>query len=81
MLGRFKSGSKSFKRAGKVVEYEGTAIRQHKQPSTVLFIEYTKGGSLQKSIREVVDRLSGMLDFTMRVTERGGTPPGSILSS
>ena len=29
----------------------------------------------------MLDRLSGMLGFTMRVTERGGTPLGSLLSN
>ena len=55
--------------------------KKRQQPSTVLFVEYTEGGSLQKAIREVLDRLSGMLGFTMRVTERGGTPLGSLLSN
>ena len=40
-----------------------------KQPSTVLFVEYSKGGSYQKSMREVVDRVCELVGFTMRVTE------------
>ena len=51
------------------------------QPSTVLIVEHTKGGSLQKTVRAVVDRLQPLLGFSARVTERGGTPLGSILSS
>jgi hypothetical protein len=31
--------------------------------TTVMFVEFTKGGSLQKSIREVVDRITPMLGF------------------
>ena len=49
--------------------------KQSPRVSTVLFVEYSRGGSLQKRMREVVDRLSPMLGFSMRVTERGGTPP------
>ena len=52
-----------------------------KQPSTVLFVEFSKGGSLQKTVRGVLDRLEGMLGFTVRVTERGGTPLGALLSN
>ena len=51
------------------------------QPSTVLFCEYSKGGSLQSNLREVVDRLAPLIGFTMRVTERGGTTLGSMLSN
>ena len=46
-----------------------------------MFVEFTKGGSLQKSIREVVDRITPMLGFRMRVTEKGGTHMGSLLSN
>ena len=52
-----------------------------RQPSTVLFVEYSKGASLQTKVREVVDRLAPLVGFTMRVTERGGTPLGSLLSN
>ena len=46
--------------------------KQELRTSTVLFVEFSKGGSLQKSMREVLDRLSPMLGFRVRVTERGG---------
>ena len=39
------------------------------QPSTVLLCEYSKGGSLQRTLREVVVRLAPLVGFTMRVTE------------
>ena len=55
--------------------------KAQQQPSTVLFCNYTKGGTLQKSFRDVVDRLVGLLGFKVRVTERGGTPLSVLLSS
>ena len=57
-----------------------TAKEKELRISTVMFVEFTKGGSLQKSIREVVDRITPMLGFRMRVTEKGGTQLGSLLS-
>jgi hypothetical protein len=49
--------------------------------STVMFVEFSKGGSLQKSMKEVLDRLATMLGFRVRVTEKGGTSLGSLLSN
>ena len=49
--------------------------------TTVLFVEFSRGGSLQKEMREVLDRLTPMLGFRVRVTERGGTTSGSLLSN
>ena len=46
--------------------------KQELRTTTVLFVEFSKGGSLQKSMREVLDRLTPMLGFRVRVTERGG---------
>ena len=62
-------------------ESKEATVKTKQQPSTVLFVEHTKGGSLQKTVRAVVDRLQTLLGFSVRVTERGGTPLGSILSS
>ena len=62
-------------------ESKEATVKTKQQPSTVLFVEHTKGGSLQKTVRAVVDRLQPLLGFSVRVTERGGTPLGSILSS
>ena len=56
-------------------------FKRNKQPSTVLFVEFSKGGSLQKAMRAVVDRLEALLGFSIRVTERGGTPLSSLLSN
>ena len=56
-------------------------VQTKQQPFTVLFVEHTRSGSLQKTVRAVVDRLCPLLGFSVRVTERGGTPLGSILSS
>jgi hypothetical protein len=54
---------------------------QELRTSTVLFIEFSKGGSLQKCMRGVLDKLTPMLGFRVRVTERGGTTLGSLLSN
>ena len=58
-----------------------TSKARKDQPSTVLFCEYSNGGSLQSTLREVVDRLAPMVGFYTRVTERGGTKLGSLLSN
>jgi hypothetical protein len=49
--------------------------------STVMFVEFSRGGSLQKCMKEVLDRISPMLGFNVRVTEKGGSSLGSILSN
>jgi hypothetical protein len=49
--------------------------------STVLFVEFTKGGTLQKMVRETLDRLTPMLKFKVKVAEKGGTTLGSLLSN
>ena len=51
------------------------------QPTTVLFCEYSKGGDLQSKLKGVADRLSPLVGFKMRVTERGGTKLASLLSN
>ena len=51
------------------------------QPSTVLFCAYSKGAALQKTLKDVVDRLAPLVGFQMRVAERGGTTLGSMLSN
>ena len=58
-----------------------TQPKQELRTSTVLFVEFSQGGSLQKCMRGVLDRLTGMLGFKVRVTERGGTTLGSLLSN
>ena len=56
---------------------------QAKQPriTTVLFVEFTRGGELQKKMRETLDRLTPMLGFRARVAEKGGTNLESLLSN
>ena len=49
--------------------------------TTVLFVEFSKGGTMQKKLRECLDRITPMLGFRIRVTEKGGTPLGSLLSN
>ena len=44
-------------------------------------MEFTRGGSLQKEMKEVLDRLTPMMGFRVRVTERGGSTLGSLLSN
>ena len=51
------------------------------QPSPVLLCEYSKEVSLQSTLRVVVDMLNPMVGFLTRVTERGGTKLGSLLST
>jgi hypothetical protein len=46
-----------------------------------MFVEFSKGGSLQKSMKEVLDRLAPMLGFKVSVTEKGGSALGSLLSN
>ena len=55
--------------------------RQCIRMSTVLFIEFSHDGSLQKRMREVVDKLATILGFRVRISERGGTPLSSLLSN
>ena len=55
---------------------KGAAKEKELRVSTVMFVEFTKGGSLQKNVREVVDRITPMLGFRIRVIEKGGTQLG-----
>ena len=36
---------------------------------------------MQKKVRETLDRLTPMLKFKIKVAEKGGTTPGSLLSN
>ena len=45
---------------------------QEKEPQTVMFVDYTKGGELAASMRELAKRLSSVTDFTVKVVERTG---------
>ena len=56
-------------------------ISKKYRTSTVLFIEYSHDGGLQKTMRGVVEKLAPMLGFTVRISERGGTPLSSLLSN
>ena len=49
--------------------------------TTVLFVEFTKGGMLQKLMREALDRVTPRMGFKVRVAEKGGTTRGSLLSN
>jgi hypothetical protein len=68
-------------------EGHGKNPRQEKQAgaklrtTTVMFVEFSRGGSLQKCLRDALDRISPMLGFKVRVTEKGGTALGSLLSN
>ena len=75
-------GTKIAAQAQEVQEQsDSKQFKRNKQPSTVLFVEFSKGGSLQKAMRAIVDRLEALLGFSIRVTERGGTPLSSLLSN
>ena len=56
-------------------------IRQQLRMSTVLFVEDSHTGSLQKQMRKVVEKLATMLGFRVRISERAGTPLSSLLSN
>ena len=47
----------------------------------MIFVEFSKGGELQKRMRDGLDRITPMLGFKVRVTEKGGTTLGSLLSN
>ena len=49
--------------------------------SSVLFVEFTRSGELQKRLRESLDRMTEMLGFRVRVAEKGATSLGSLLSN
>ena len=49
--------------------------------TTVLFVEWSKGGALQKRMRDCLYNITPILGFRVRVTERGGTPMGVLLSN
>ena len=49
--------------------------------TTVMFVEFTRGGMLQKLMRDTMDRLTPMLKFKVKVAEKGGTTLGSLLSN
>ena len=49
--------------------------------TSVQFVEFSKGGVLQKCMRDALNRLTPMMGFRVRVTERGGTSLGSVLSN
>ena len=81
---RFRDSSREERSGGPVPEQsmeKKTAKEKELRVTTVMFVEFTKGGSLQKSIREVMDRITPMLGFRMRVTEKGGTQLGQLLSN
>ena len=56
-------------------------VKKELRTTTVLFVEFSKGGSLQKRMRDVLDKLTPMLGFRVRVTERGGSTLGALLSN
>ena len=49
--------------------------------TTVLFVEFSKGGALQKTIKECLEKITPMLGFKTRIAEKGGTPLSSLLSN
>ena len=62
---------------------QGVVTKKSKElkTTTVLFVEFSKGGALQKTIKECLEKLSPMLGFKTRVAEKGGTPLSSLLSN
>ena len=66
---------------GKNSKKEYNPEQKELRTSTVLFVEFSKGGNLEKHIREGLERITPVLSFKVRVTEKGGTPLGSLLSN
>ena len=66
---------------GKSSKKEYKPEQKELRTSTVLFVEFSKGGNLQKQMRDGLDRITPMLGFKVRVPEKGGTPLGSLLSN
>ena len=59
----------------------GDSSQARLSTTSVLFVEFSRGGSLQKRMKECLDKISPMLGFKVRVTEKGGTPLSSLLSN
>ena len=57
---------------GKSSKKEYKPEQKDLRTSTVLFVEFSKGGGLQKQIRDSLDRITSMLGFKVKVTEKGG---------
>ena len=57
---------------GKSSKKESKPEQKDLRTSTVLFVEFSKGGDLQKQMRDSLDRITSMLGFKVRVTEKGG---------
>ena len=49
--------------------------------TTVLFVEFSRGGALQKTVKECLEKISPILGFKVRVAEKGGTKLSSLLSN
>ena len=49
--------------------------------TSVLFVEYSKGGSLASAIRLTILRLAPMLGFTVKVVENAGTTLAAMLNN
>ena len=60
---------------------EGKSSKEPLRTTSVLFVEFSRGGSLQKDVKECLDKLSPMLGFKVRVAEKGGTQLSSLLSN
>ena len=39
-----------------------------------MFVENTKEGVLAKNLREVIERIKGILGYKIKIVERAGTP-------
>ena len=53
---------------------QGKSSQDDLRTTSVLFVEFSRGGSLQKRMKECLDQISPMLGFKVRVTEKGGHP-------
>ena len=53
---------------------ESTNSKEDARIAAVMFVENTKGGVLAKNLREVVERIKGILGYRVKIVERAGTP-------
>ena len=54
---------------------------ERRQPSTVMFVNWTYKGTLAEMLKSAEDRLDKITGFRMRITEEAGTPLWTQLSS
>ena len=57
----------------KVGDHPDTTKEDNMRIAAVMFVENTKEGGLAKNLREVVERIKGILGYKIKIVERAGT--------